>query len=56
MTNGIDLRIFPQLFKEDFPMLHVVTTGAYYPSVVTTWKIGCHGKQTSILGRKVPGP
>ena len=31
--------LFPYLLNEDFRMLHVVTTGAYYPPVVTTWKI-----------------
>ena len=31
--------LFQQLIKEDFWMLYVVTTGAYYPPVVTTWKI-----------------
>ena len=31
--------LFPYLLMEDFRMLHVVTTGAYYPPVVTTWKI-----------------
>ena len=28
-----------RLLNEDFRMLTVVTTGAYYPPVVTTWKI-----------------
>ena len=28
--------LFPYLLNEDFRMLHVVTTGAYYPPVVTT--------------------
>ena len=31
--------LFPYLLKEDFRMLHVVTTGAFYPPVVTTLKI-----------------
>ena len=31
--------LFLHLLNEDFRMLHVVTTGAYYPPVVTTWKI-----------------
>ena len=33
--------LFQYLIKKDFWMLHVtvVTTGAYHPPVVTTWKI-----------------
>ena len=31
--------LFRLLLKEDFWMLPVVITGAYYPLVVTTWKI-----------------
>ena len=31
--------MFQQLLQEDFRMLQVVSTGAYYPPVDTTWKI-----------------
>ena len=31
--------LFQWLIKEDFWMLHAVTRGAYYPPVITTWKI-----------------
>ena len=35
----LENNLFPYLLIEDFRMLHVVTTRAYYPPVVTTWKI-----------------
>ena len=36
---SVNDNFFLYLLKQDFRMLHVVTTGAYYPPVVTTWKI-----------------
>ena len=40
--------MFQQLLQEDFRMLQVVSTGAYYPPVDTTWKILTTGARLGI--------
>ena len=43
--------LFQYLIKEDFRLLHVVTTGAYYPPVVTTRAHICHEYHEFYLSR-----
>ena len=47
--------LFQQLMKEDFRMLHEVTTGAYYPHVDTTWKILTTGASQLTAGALCTG-
>ena len=42
--------MFQQLLQEDFRMLQVVSTGAYYPPVDTTWKILTTGASQLTVG------
>ena len=43
------------MIKEDFRILHVVTTGAYYLPVVTTWKIFTTGASYLTTGTVCTG-